>query len=203
MRALKIALVAAAATGIPVAAHATDWDIDPGHSSAMFRVRLMMVQDVRGELGQVSGVVHLNEQDVTRSSVEASIDVQGLSTRQAERDTHIKGAEFLDAAKFPRIRFQSSKVERAGAGKLRVQGELTIRGVTRQVVLDLHFPPAQITDPDGNQWRSASATTKLSRNDFGLTWAAPQVPGGTMLGDEVAVVLDIEHRRSTATARAR
>jgi len=207
MRLSRIALAALAGLAglvmVPALAHAADWEIDSAHSAAQFSVRHMMVSNVKGELGKVSGVVRLDDKDVTKSSVEATIDVNGINTREAKRDQHLKSPDFFDVAKYPSITFKSKKVQKAGAGKLKLTGDLTLHGVTKEIVLDVVFPPGEIKDPYGNLRRGASATAKLSRKDFGLKWNAALEGGGVVVGDEIAITVDVEMTRKAQTAEAK
>ncbi|GFO56653.1 polyisoprenoid-binding protein [Geomonas sp. Red276] len=176
----------------PLVAQAGSWQIDPDHSSVGFKVRHMMVSNVKGDFGTFSGVVDINDQDITRSSVSVSIDTASINTGVAKRDAHLKSADFLDVAKFPAMTFVSSKVVKAGKGKLKVYGLLTLHGVTREVVLDVEGPSAISRDPYGNLRRGASATAKINRKDFGLVWNALLETGGVAVGEEVQISLEIE-----------
>jgi polyisoprenoid-binding protein YceI len=165
--------------------------IDPAHSSVHFSVRHLMVSNVRGEFTKVSGTVNFDPGKPETSTIEATIDATSISTRDPQRDGHLKSPDFLDTEKFPAITFRSKKVEIvSGGGK--VTGDLTIHGVTREIVLDVEGPTPEIKDPWGKQRIGASATAKLSRKDFGLTWNAALETGGVMVGDEVKITLDVE-----------
>lgn len=167
------------------------YEIDPVHSSVHFSVRHMMVSNVRGEFTRVSGVIAYDTQNPAASTVEATIDVDSINTRDAQRDTHLKSPDFLDFEKFPTITFKSTKIEPAeGGGKL--TGDLTIHGVTRSITLDVEGPAPEVKDPWGKQRIGASATARLSRKDFGLTWNAALETGGMLVGDEVKITIDIE-----------
>ena len=165
--------------------------IDTAHTAAQFAVKHMMVSTVRGQMGKVTGTVVYDAADVTKSKVEASIDVTGINTRDEKRDAHLKSPDFFDVAQFPAMTFVSTKVEAAGAGRLRVTGDLTMHGVTKSVVLDVEGPAAPMKQ--GNGLRSgAAATTKLNRQDFGVKWSRALDAGGVAVGDEVTVTIDIE-----------
>jgi len=192
MRRYGIAGVAALVFSLPVAVSAGTWELDPAHTGVHFKVRHLMVSHVRGEFEKVSGKIVYDEQDISRSSAEITIDAASISTRVAKRDDHLKSPDFLDVAKYPRIVFRSKKVEKAGAGKLRMTGDLTIRGVTREVVLEIEGPTAEIQDPQGNTRVGGSASTKINRSDFGLTWNKVIETGGVVVGKEVEVIIDIE-----------
>ncbi|MDP9050235.1 MAG: YceI family protein [Acidobacteriota bacterium] len=170
----------------------SSWNIDPTHSHAEFKVRHLMISNVKGSFPKVSGVLTLDESDVTKSSVEATIDVASVETRDAQRDAHLKSADFFDVEKFPVMTFQSTKVVQGSAGEGTVEGDLTIRDVTKAVVFEVTGPTAQTKDPWGNLRVGVEATTKISRKEFGLTWSAPLEAGGVMVGDEVTITLEIE-----------
>ena len=188
----------AAALAIPVAGTAATWDLDPAHTSVQFSVRHMMVSNVRGEFGKVSGTVQADEADPTRSKIEASIDAASIDTRTEKRDNHLRSADFLDVAKYPTITFVSTKIEPAGAGHFKVTGDLTLHGITRPVVLDVQGPTAEIKDPRGNTRAGAEATTRINRKDFGLVWNQALDAGGVAVGDEVAITIDVEATKRAA-----
>jgi polyisoprenoid-binding protein YceI len=175
----------------------TTYRIDPAHSTAQFVVRHMMITNVRGAFGKVEGTVVYDPENPAQSSIEAAIDVASIETRDAQRDTHLKSADFLDADKFPKITFKSSKIEGSG-GEFRVSGDLTIHGVTRPVVLQVEGPTPAAKDPWGNTRVGASATTRIKRSDFGLTWNAALETGGFLIGDEVKIELEIQLIESAA-----
>jgi polyisoprenoid-binding protein YceI len=177
---------------VPTFSSAATWDVDPAHSAAQFKVRHLMVSSVRGEFRKVTGTVDLNEKDITRSTVDVTIDSSTINTGEPKRDEHLKSADFFDVAKFPVLTFKSRKVQKAGDGKLKVTGDLTMHGVTREVVLDVEGPTAPVKDPWGNVKIGTSAATKLNRKDYGLTWNAAVESGGVVVGEEVAIDLDIE-----------
>ena len=165
--------------------------IDTAHSAAQFAVRHMMVSTVRGQMGKVTGTVVFDAADVTKSKVEASIDVAGINTRDEKRDAHLRSADFFDVAQFPTMTFVSTKVEAAGAGQLKVTGDLTMHGVTKSVVLEVEGPAAPLKQ--NNSLRSgAVATTKLNRQDFGVKWSRALDAGGVAVADEVTVTIDLE-----------
>jgi polyisoprenoid-binding protein YceI len=190
----RIMLTAAlmAILAIPAVAPASTWNIDPDHSSIGFKVRHMMVTNVKGEFGKFKGTLTLDDQDITKSKVEVTIDTASVNTRVAKRDDDLRSPNFLDVARFPSMSFVSRKVEKAGEGKLRVTGDLTLHGVTREVVLDVEGPSAEGKDPWGNMRRGASAATQINRKDFGLTWNKAIETGGVLVGDEVNIMLEVE-----------
>jgi polyisoprenoid-binding protein YceI len=168
------------------------WNIDATHSNAEFKIRHLMISNVKGHFSKVSGALTLDESDVTKSSVKATIDVASIETRDAQRDTHLKSADFFDVEKFPEMTFRSTKVVQKSVGEGTVEGELTIRDVTKSVVFDVTGPTEQTKDPWGNLRVGVEATTKISRKEFGLTWSAPLEAGGVMVGDEVTITLEVE-----------
>ncbi len=176
---------------LPSLALASTWNIDPMHSSSGFAVKHMVVSTVRGTFGKTTGTVNLDEKDVTRSSVEATIDTTTVDTGVAPRDNDLRSANFFDVAQYPTITFKSTKVQRAGKGKLKVTGNLTMHGVTKPVVLEVEGPTQAITDPQGHTRRAFSATTRLNRKDFGLSYSK-MIEAGPVVGDQVQVQLEME-----------
>lgn len=152
----------------------------------------MMISWVTGEFGRVTGAVEFDPADPAQSHVEATIDAATLSTREAQRDRHLKSGDFLDVGRYPAITFSSTKVSPAGESAYKVDGELTIRGVTRPVTLAVDSVTAEIKDPDGRLRRGASARTRIARKDFGLTWNAVLESGGFVVGDDVDITIDVE-----------
>ncbi len=169
----------------------TTYRIDPAHSVAQFVVRHMMITNVRGAFGKVEGTVVYDPENPAQSSIEAVIDVASIETRDAQRDAHLKSADFLDAEKFPTITFKSTRIEGSGE-EFQVFGDLTIHGVTRSVLLRVEGPTPAAKDPWGNTRVGASATSKIKRSDFGLTWNAALETGGLLVGDEVKIELDVQ-----------
>ncbi len=170
----------------------SNWNLDAAHSTAEFKVKHMMISNVRGKFTGISGALTLDEADVTKSSVEATIDATTIDTGDAQRDAHLKSAEFFDADKFPKLTFKSASVKSKGNGELAVSGDLTIHGVTRPVVFDVEGPTAPAKDPWGNTRVGLSGTAKINRKDFGLTWNAALETGGILIGEEVTITLDVE-----------
>lgn len=178
-------------TAIPHAS-TTTWKIDPAHSAAEFKVKHMMITHVKGQFTELSGALTLDESDVTKSKVEASINAASIHTREPQRDGHLKSADFFDVEKFPTLTFKSTGVTRKGEGELSVAGDLAIHGVTRPVVFHVEGPTAPAKDPWGNTRIGLTATTKINRKDFGLTWNASLETGGFLVGEEVTITLDAE-----------
>jgi polyisoprenoid-binding protein YceI len=169
----------------------TTWKIDPAHSVAEFKVKHMMISHVKGHFAKVGGTLTLNEADITKSQVEATIDAASLETRDPQRDAHLKSADFFDAEKYPTLSFRSTRVS-GGQGELKVEGDLTIHGVTRKVQFDVEGPTPPAKDPWGNTRLGLSATTKINRKDFGLTWNAALETGGLLVGEEVTISLEVQ-----------
>lgn len=188
-----IRTIAAVVTlAIPALASAATWAIDTDHSNVGFKVRHMMVSNVKGEFAKYSGNVEIDDKDLTKSKVEVSIDASSINTGVAKRDDHLKSADFFDVAKYPTITFVSKRVQKAGNGKLKVHGFLTIHGVTKEAVLMVEGPTRAFKDPWGNVKRGASATTTINRKDYGLTWNAAIESGGVAVGEEITIALEIE-----------
>lgn len=170
----------------------TTWNVDPVHSVAEFKVRHMMIANVKGQFSGIQGSLALDDADVTNSRVEASIEADSINTREPQRDAHLKSADFLDVEKFPNLSFKSSGITRKGTGELEVTGDLTIHGVSRPVVFRVEGPSAPAKDPWGNERVGLSATTKINRKDFGLNWNTALEAGGFLVGDEVTITLDVQ-----------
>lgn len=190
----KVFLVFAAsllALGAQAQEQKTVWSLDPAHSSVGFSVRHMMVSNVRGEFTQFSVSVTTVADKPETAQVEVSIQAASIDTRIADRDKHLRSADFLDVEKFPTITFVSKKVEPAGNGKFRVTGDLTIKGVTKPVVLEAEVSPV-MKDPWGNLRVGVHATTTINRKDFGVSWHRVLDTGEVVVGDDVRVILDVE-----------
>ena len=188
MRYLAIAILWAATAMAQVAT----WSIDPAHSNAQFSVRHMMVSNVRGEFGKLSGTAKFDAKDPATGSVEVTIDATSINSRNEKRDADLKSPNFFEVAKYPTITFQSRKVERAGPEKLKVTGDLTIHGVTKEVVLDVEGPTPEIKGPGGQARVGVAATARVNRKDFGLMWNRQLDGGGVVVGDDVAITIDAE-----------
>jgi len=170
----------------------TTWKLDPAHSHAEFKVKHMMISNVKGSFNGLSGTLTENAADTTLSSVDASIDVSTVTTGDAQRDAHLKSADFFDIEKFPTMTFKSTQVKPNGDGGYNVTGDLTLHGQIRQqtFVVDGPTPPAK--DPWGNTRIGLSATAKISRKDYGLNWNAALETGGILVGDDVNITLEIQ-----------
>ncbi|MGO9262809.1 MAG: YceI family protein [Bryobacteraceae bacterium] len=167
------------------------YQIDPTHSGAHFSVRHMMITNVRGEFTKVSGKILWDSENPANSSIEASIDATSISTRDPQRDGHLKSPDFFDVEKFPEIQFRSTQVQSTEGG-LEVTGHLTIHGVTHSVVLEVEGPTPETRDPWGYVRIGASATAKIDRKDFGLTWNSALETGGVLVGDQVKISIEME-----------
>ena len=188
----KVGVAIAFTLMAPALAHADTWQIDPMHTSVEFTVRHMMISNVKGTFEKTSGTVTVEGGDPTTAKIDAVIDASSINTRVEKRDADLKSPDFLDVAKYPSITFISTKVESAGENKWKVTGDLTLHGVTKAVVLDVEGASAPIHDPMGNTRAGASATAKISRKDFGLTYNKTLETGGVMVGDEVSITIDVE-----------
>jgi polyisoprenoid-binding protein YceI len=174
------------------------WDIDVGHSAIHFWVRHMVISKVHGRFARWSGAIQLDPQDLTRSSVEVSIDTASIDTQVADRDAHLRSPDFLDVARYPAMTFRSKRIEKAGAG-YRVVGDLDLHGVTREVVLEAEFAGTG-KDPWGNERAGFSARASLDRREFGLQWNAALETGGVLVGEKVEITIELEAVKKAAAA---
>jgi polyisoprenoid-binding protein YceI len=171
---------------------AGEWKLDTPHSSAAFAVRHLGVSTVHGAFGKVTGTASYDPANPAAASVNVTIDAASVSTRDENRDKDLRSPNFFDVEKYPTLTFVSKKVIPEGAGKLQLVGDLTIHGVTKETVLEVEGPSAPIKDPWGNARVGASATTKINRKDFGITWNKTLDNGGVVVGDEVAIEIEVE-----------
>jgi len=181
---LPLALAALLASA--AIAQTQTWNIDPNHSAAQFSVRHLGISTVRGAFTKVSGTVQYDPANPSKTVIDASIDANSIDTRVEMRDNDLRSPHFFDVAKFPTLTFKSKKVEAGQAGKLKVTGDLTIKGVTKEAVLDVEVPGAPIKDPWGNQRMGTSASTKINRQDFGVS------ADSGMVGDDIPITIDLE-----------
>jgi polyisoprenoid-binding protein YceI len=186
----RVVIAAAAIALLGREARAERWKIDPDRSSARFSVRHLMVENVSGGFSRISGTIDADEKDVARSRIEAVIDATTVDTKDSGRDRHLRSADFFDVSRYPEIRFVSTQVRAAGSGRLSVLGNLTMRGATRPVTLDVRTSPER-KDGSGRR-RSATATVTVHRKDFGIVWNQVLDAGGVAVGDDVAITLSIE-----------
>jgi polyisoprenoid-binding protein YceI len=192
MRKAFLIAVIAGFIAVPSFAQTGAWQIDSAHSNAQFVVRHMGISNVQGNFTKVTGAVQLDETDVTKSTVNATIDVSTVDTREPNRDKDLLSDKFFDAAKFPTMTFQSKKIERVADGKLKMTGDLTLHGITHEVTFDVDGPTAAIKDPWGNGRRGVSANTKINRKDFGLSFNAALGTGEMVVGETITITLDVE-----------
>ena len=174
----------------------TTWNIDPAHSAAEFKVKHMMISNVKGSFSGLSGTLSEHATDSTLSSIEASIPVATVSTGDPQRDGHLKSGDFFDAEKFPTMNFKSTKVVKKGDAEYEVTGDLTIHGVTRKATFDFEELSAPQKDPWGNLRIGLSGTTKINRKEYGLNWNAALEAGGVLVGDAVSVTLEVQFIKS-------
>jgi polyisoprenoid-binding protein YceI len=170
----------------------TTWKADPAHSHAEFKVKHMMISNVKGNFSSVSGTLSLDETDYTRSKVEVDIPVATLSTGDPQRDGHLKSPDFFDAEKFPTIIFKSTNIDSKGGANYAVTGDLTMHGVTKSVTLAVEDVSEPSKDPWGNHRIGLSASTKINRKDFGLTWNSALESGGVLVGEDVSINLEVQ-----------
>lgn len=192
MKKIILSISTIIALALPAFAFASTWTIDPDHSNIGFKVKHLMVSNVKGSFDKHTGTIEINDKDITKSKVEVSIDTNSINTNVQKRDEHLRSADFFDVAKYPTMTFVSKKVAKAGKDRLKVTGDLTLHGVTRQVVLDVDPLSKESKDPWGNIRRGTTATTKIDRKDFGLTWNKALETGGVLVGEEITINLEIE-----------
>ena len=180
------------ATTTAAPAAITTWKLDPAHSAAEFKVKHMMIANVKGKLTGISGTLTEHATDASLSSVDATVDVSTLNTGEPQRDGHLKSADFFETEKHPTMTFKSTSVQPKGEGEYAVTGDLTIHGVTRPVTFAVEGPTAPAKDPWGNTRIGLSATAKINRKDFGLTWNAALETGGLLVGEDVQITLDVQ-----------
>jgi polyisoprenoid-binding protein YceI len=188
----------AAVLAVSAAATTTTWQIDPQHTAAGFAVKHLMISTVRGQFKGVTGTVNWDDQDISKSTVDITIDANTVDTSEPKRDADLKSDKFFEVAKYPTITFKSKKIEQVSAGKLKITGDLTIHGVTKEAVLDVEGPTPPVKDPWGNTRVAANATTKVNRQDFGVKWNANMDGGGVVVGDDVAITIDLEMIKKAA-----
>ncbi|OIP35433.1 MAG: protein yceI precursor [Deltaproteobacteria bacterium CG2_30_66_27] len=192
MRRTAILAAAVLCLTVPGLLHAAPWEFDPDHTGVHFKVRHLMVSSVRGEFEKATGKIVYDEADVTKSTADITIDAASINTRVAKRDEHLRSPDFLDVAKYPTIAFKSRRVEKTGNGTMRMTGDLTLHGVTKEVILTVEGPTPAIKDPMGNNRVGGQATTKIHRKEFGLLWNKALETGGVVVGDEVEITIDVE-----------
>jgi len=177
---------------IPILSDAATWQMDPAHSSFEFKIRHLTVSNVKGDFSKFQGVAIIDDQDITHLKVEVAIDAASVNTGHTQRDEHLRGPDFFDVTKYPTITFVSKKVIKIDTNRLKVIGDLTLRGVTREITVDVEGPTPEVKDPWGNFRRGATATAKINRRDFGITWNKVLDTGGLVVGDEVNITIEVE-----------
>ena len=184
------ALAAILAISSPAAT--TVWQIDPQHTAAGFSVKHLMISTIRGQFKGVTGTVVWDDQDINKSTVDVTIDANTVDTSEPKRDADLKSANFFDVANYPTITFKSKRIEQVSAGKMKMTGDLTIHGITKEVVLDVEGPTAPVKDPWGNTRVAASANTKINRQDYGIKWNNKMDNGGLVVSNDVDITIDME-----------
>jgi len=187
-----LVFILAAALLAPLNVLAATYTLDTAHTTIGFKVKHLMIANVKGSFEKFKGTVIIDENDVAKSKVTVSIEMASINSSNAKRDEHLRSGDFFDVAKFPVMTFESTKVERSGAETLKVTGNLTIKGVTKQVILTVDGPSGEIKSPQGVVKRGASAVTKINRQDFGVSWNKKLDAGAVVVGDEVQISIDAE-----------
>jgi len=152
----------------------------------------MTVSNVRGDFSKFQGIATIDDKDITQMKVEVTIDATSVSTGHAQRDEHLRGPDFFDVTKYPTITFVSKKVMKADTNRLKVIGDLTIHGTTREITVDVEGPTPEVKDPWGGIRRGATATTRINRRDFGMTWNKVLDPGGLLVGEDLDIYVEVE-----------
>ncbi|HEY9775895.1 MAG TPA: YceI family protein [Planktothrix sp.] len=199
----RITVLTAALISLVPPSFADTFKLDPSHSSAQFSVKHMMISNVKGEFSNLSGVVEYDPQHVDKTRVDATIDVTTINTREPNRDKHLKSPDFFDVEKFPTMTFKSERAVEEVPGKIKLTGNLTLHGVTKEVTLDVEGPTKPITDMHGSTRIGASATTTVDRKDFGITWNHNMDGGGVVVGDQIPITLDIELVKQNKVAESK
>lgn len=202
IRRLVLPLGVLASLAVAGTAHASEWELDPAHTTVTFAVRHLMVSTVKGSFEKVSGTVNLDDASPAKSKVDISIDASSINTRNAQRDGHLKSPDFFDVAQHPKLEFKSTKIEKAGKDRFKVTGELTMRGVSRPVTLDVEGPTPPIKDMMGRMVRGVVAKGKLNRKDWGLVWNKALEGGGVLVSDEVQLEVNAELTEKAGTKAA-
>ena len=192
MRRFIVTLIVLLPFAFPFLTYGATWQVDPSHSSFEFKIRHLTVSNVKGNFTKTKGTVAIDDQDATRLKVEVIIDAASINTSHTQRDDHLRGPDFFDVTKYPEMTFVSKKVTRVDPDRLKVTGDLSIRGVTREITMNVEGPTPEVKDPSGNLRRGATATGKINRKDFGLTWNRVLDTGGVVVGDEVTLYVEVE-----------
>jgi polyisoprenoid-binding protein YceI len=195
---ITLSATLSAALTLPAAAATTTWQIDPLHTAAGFSVKHMVIATVRGQFKGVTGTINWDDQDLSKSSVDVTIDAKTVDTSEPKRDDDLRSPNFFDVANYPTITFKSKKIEQVSAGKLKVTGDLTVHGTTKEVVLDVEGPSVAIKDPWGNTRVALNATTKINRQEYGIKWNNKLDGGGLVVSDDVNITIDLEMTKKVA-----
>lgn len=190
-----LVFILSAALLAPLNVLAATYALDPAHTKIGFKVKHLMITNVSGVFEKFTGTVVIDEKDISKSKVDVNIELASINTNISKRDDHLRSADFFDVAKYPAMTFVSTRVERAGADKLKVTGDLTIKGVTRSVVLNVDGPTGEIKAPQGDLRRGASASAVINRQDFGVSWNKNLDGGGFVVADDVYISIDTEMAR--------
>jgi polyisoprenoid-binding protein YceI len=192
MKRVVVAIITIFVLSIPVFTQAATYQIDPDHSSFQFKVRHMTVSNVNGDFKKVTGVVIIDESDISSLKVDLTVDAASVNTDHAKRDEHLRGEDFFHVAKYPTISFVSKKVVKVDGNRLSVIGDLTIRGVTKEVTVDVEGLTPEVKDPGGKVRRGATGNSKINRKDFGIAWHKVLDNGGLVIGDDVNIAIEVE-----------
>ncbi|MGF1508351.1 MAG: YceI family protein [Myxococcota bacterium] len=181
--------------GTAISARAAEWQLDKSHTDVGFKVKHLAISNVKGTFTDVEGSLDFDKDNPTKGSVKVTVNLASVNTNEKKRDDHLRSEDFFNVEKYPTMTFVSSEVKKAGKGKLAVTGDLTLHGVTKKVTFDVEGPTQQITDPWGNYRRGFSATAKIDRRDFGLTWSKTLETGGLVVGNDVWITIEAEFLR--------
>lgn len=192
MKKYFVVLLACLALAIPAIAGAATYQLDPVHSNIQFKIRHLTVSNVTGTFNKIKGSATMEGEDPATLKIEVAIEAASVDTGNEKRDQHLRTPDFLDVAKYPTITFVSKKVVKGDPGKLKITGDLTIHGVTREITVDLEGPTSEVKDPWGGFRRGATATTRIDRRDFGITWNTALDSGGMLVGNEVTIYVEVE-----------
>jgi polyisoprenoid-binding protein YceI len=192
MKIISGLILTAALFLLPSMATASTWRIDPEHTTMQFTVRHMMISNVKGLFHKFNGQFEIDDKDITKTKASATIDVASIDTGIEKRDEDLRSPNFFDVAKYPSMTFVSKKIVRTGANSFKMTGDLTMHGVTREVVLDMEGLETVVKDPWGNMRRGATLTSMINRKDFGLTYNKLLETGGVVVGDEVKINIEVE-----------
>jgi polyisoprenoid-binding protein YceI len=187
-----VLLLACLTLAIPAIAGAAAYQMDPVHSNIQFKIRHLTVSNVTGTFNKIKGSATMEGEDPSTLKVEVTIEAASVDTGNEKRDQHLRTPDFLDVAKYPTITFVSRKVAKADPGKLKVTGDLTLHGVTREITVDLEGPTSEVKDPWGGFRRGATGTARIDRRDFGITWNTPLDSGGMLVGNDVTIYVEVE-----------